>query len=80
MRTSKIAITINQATLKELDRLVRERRFPSRSGAIQEAVQEKIERLKRKRLARECANLDPQEEQQMAEEGFAEDMRSWPAY
>ena len=80
MRTSKIAITIDQATLKELDRLVRERRFASRSGAIQEAVQEKIERLKRKRLARECAKLDRQEEQRMAEEGIAEDMRSWPAY
>ena len=80
MRTSKIAITIDQATLKELDRLVRERRFASRSGAIQEAVQEKIERLKRKRLARECAKLDPEEEKRMAEEGFAENMRSWPAY
>jgi Arc/MetJ-type ribon-helix-helix transcriptional regulator len=80
MRTSKIAITIEQGTLKELDRLVRERRFASRSGAIQEAVKEKIERLKRQRLARECAKLDPKEEQRMAEEGFAEDMRTWPEY
>jgi metal-responsive CopG/Arc/MetJ family transcriptional regulator len=80
MRTAKIAITMDQSTLKELDRLVRERRFASRSGAIQEAVREKIERLKRKRLARECAKLDPHEEQRMAEEGIAEDMHSWPAY
>jgi len=80
MRTSKIAISIDQTMLKELDRLVRERRFASRSGAIQEAVKEKIERLKRKRLARECAKLDPKAEQQMAEEGFAEDARTWPVY
>jgi metal-responsive CopG/Arc/MetJ family transcriptional regulator len=80
MRTAKIAITLEHGTLRELDRLVRERRFASRSGAIQEAVKEKIERLKRKRLARECAKLDPREEQRMAEEGFAEDMRTWPDY
>ena len=80
MRTSKIAITLDQDTLKQLDRLVQERRFASRSGAIQVAVQEKIERLNRKRLARECAKLEPEEEQRMAEAGFAEDMRTWPEY
>jgi metal-responsive CopG/Arc/MetJ family transcriptional regulator len=80
MRTARIAITLDQATLKELDRLVRERRFTSRSRAIQVAVQETVERLNRKRLARECAKLELEEEQRIAEEGFAEDLRAWPEY
>jgi hypothetical protein len=32
--------------------------FPNRSRAIQAAVEEKIARLERTRLARECAKLD----------------------
>jgi hypothetical protein len=34
----KITVTIDKATLRELDRLVRQRWFPSRSGAIAEAI------------------------------------------
>ena len=63
MQTAKIAITIDQGTLLRLDRLVTQKVFPSRSNAIQVAIQEKIERLDRTRLARECAKLDPREEQ-----------------
>lgn len=80
MRTSKIAISLNQDTLKRLDRLVRGRVFASRSRAIQEAVDEKIERLERTRLARECAKLDPVEEQRTADEGLASDVERWPTY
>jgi hypothetical protein len=32
------------------------------------------------RLACECAKLDPQFEQQLADEGLAGDFRQWPAY
>ena len=78
MRISKIIVTIDQAMLKEIDRFVRERRFASRSGAIQEALVEKLKRLKRERLVRECAKLDAKAEQQTAEEGFANDMQTWP--
>jgi len=56
MGTIKIAITLNQNTLERLDRLVRNHIFPNRSRAIQGAVQEKLERMERSRLARECAN------------------------
>ena len=47
--------------------------FPNRSQAIEVAVQEKLSRLKRERLARECAKLDPDLEKALAEEGFAEE-------
>ncbi|MGD1984508.1 MAG: ribbon-helix-helix domain-containing protein, partial [Chromatiaceae bacterium] len=45
MSTEKVAITLEAETLAELDSLVAQRAFPSRSRAIQEAVQEKIQRL-----------------------------------
>ena len=80
MPTAKIAITIDKDLLARLDRLVDERRFPSRSRAVQEAVREKLARVDRKRLARECAKLDPKFEQHMAEEGLAEDSSEWPEY
>lgn len=80
MRTSKVAISIEKATLEQLDRLVRNKVFPSRSRAIQEAIEEKLSRLKRTRLAEECAKLDPGAEQAMAEEGLSEELRQWPEY
>jgi metal-responsive CopG/Arc/MetJ family transcriptional regulator len=80
MATYKVAISIDRETLEKLDRFVKENAFPSRSRAIQEAVEEKLKRIERSRLARECAKLDPSEERAMAEEGSAEDLRQWPKY
>jgi metal-responsive CopG/Arc/MetJ family transcriptional regulator len=80
MQTAKIAITIDQGTLLRLDRLVTQKVFRSRSNAIQVAIEEKIERLDRTRLARECAKLDPREEQALAEEGMAQELAQWPEY
>jgi metal-responsive CopG/Arc/MetJ family transcriptional regulator len=80
MATRKIAITLDNKTLGRLDRLVRDRFFPSRSKAIQTAVEEKIDRLERSRLARECAKLDPRFEKAMAEEGLTEELSEWPEY
>ena len=80
MNSAKIAVTIDRDLLTRLDRLVKERRFPNRSRAVQEALRDKLERLDRSRLARECAKLDPLFEQQLAEEGLTEDLQQWPAY
>ncbi|MGB0385095.1 MAG: CopG family ribbon-helix-helix protein [Ardenticatenaceae bacterium] len=80
MSTTKIAITIEDNLLQRLDKLVVEQRFPSRSQAIEEAVQEKVSRLERSRLARECAKLDPEFEQKLADEGLEEDFTQWPEY
>ena len=80
MRTAKIAITIDQNLLAKLDRLVADRRFPNRSRALQEALKDKLDRIDRSRLARECAKLDPTFERTLAEEGLAEDLKQWPEY
>jgi len=80
MSTTKVAFTLDEKTLDRLDRLVKARVFPNRSRAIQEAVEEKLERLEQSRLARECAKLDPAFEQAMAEEGMSEELGQWPEY
>ena len=80
MGTAKGAITIDDETLQKLDRLVREHVFPNRSKAIQEAVQDKIKRLEKTRLARECSKLDPSCEKALADEGLSEDVNEWPGY
>jgi len=80
MATTKVAITIGEETLARLDRLVKDRIFPNRSKAIQKAVEEKLDRLERSRLARQCAKLDPAFEQAMAEEGMSEELGQWPEY
>jgi metal-responsive CopG/Arc/MetJ family transcriptional regulator len=80
MTKEKIAITLDERSISELDRLVNERRYQSRSQAIQEAVSEKLQRLKKTRLAEACAKLDPEYERKLAEEGMTEDMKEWPEY
>jgi metal-responsive CopG/Arc/MetJ family transcriptional regulator len=80
MARSKVAISLDESTLDRLDKLVRRAVFPSRSQAIQEAVEEKLARLERTRLARECAKLDPAFEKGLAEEGLAEELSEWPEY
>ncbi len=80
MAVSKIAITLERETLRRLDQLVAQHRVPSRSRAIQIAVQEHLDRLERGRLARECARLDRDEERALAEEGLGVEIESWPEY
>jgi metal-responsive CopG/Arc/MetJ family transcriptional regulator len=65
----KIAITIDENLLAQIDYLVNKSVYPNRSRAIEAAIAEKIEDYRRKRFEMECANLDPTEEQEFAELG-----------
>lgn len=80
MSQTKVAISIEEGVLARIDELVRRRVFSNRSRAIQQAVQEKLDRLERSRLAIECAKLDPALERAMAEEGLSEERDLWPKY
>lgn len=80
MPTTKVAISMDEEVLERVDELVEERVFPNRSRAIQQAVEEKLNRLERGRLARECAKLDASFEVAMAEEGLSAESDDWPAY
>jgi metal-responsive CopG/Arc/MetJ family transcriptional regulator len=78
--TTKVAVTIDTDLLAELDKMVVDRVFPNRSKAIQAALADKLARMRRTRLAQECAKLDPKAEQVMAQEGIGQESAIWPEY
>ncbi|MHB8094855.1 MAG: ribbon-helix-helix domain-containing protein [Candidatus Aminicenantales bacterium] len=80
MPKAKIAVSLNERTLENLDRLVKDKFFANRSQAVEAAIEEKLGRLNKIRLARECGKLDPAREKELAEEGFSEDLSVWPEY
>ena len=80
MGKTKIAITIDEKTVKEVDRLVKKHVYPNRSQAIQDALHDKLEKIEHRRLAEECAKLDPALEKALAEEGMTEELNEWPEY
>lgn len=79
MSSAKIAISLDPEALSQVDRLVEAGMFPSRSRLIQDAVEEKLQRLRRVRLATECAKLQRPVEQAAAEELFRGEAE-WPEY
>ncbi len=76
--TRKIAVTLDRRAVADLDRWVREGKYPNRSRALQTAVDLLSERERRGRLSREAAKLDPKEEKRLAEEGLGDS--AWPEY
>jgi metal-responsive CopG/Arc/MetJ family transcriptional regulator len=80
MPSVKVAVTVDSDTLKRVDSLVASHVFPNRSQAFQAAIAEKLARLDRTRLAEECAKLDPQVEQALADEGLDRERDAWPEY
>ena len=80
MAKAKVAVTLDADTVERLDYLVKQDVFPSRSQGVEIALQEKLARIERNRLARECAKLDPKFEKSLAEEGLSEDLAEWPEY
>ena len=66
MGSVKVAIIINSDMLERIDDLIARKVFANRSRAIQSAVAEKLARMRRGRLASECAKLDPRFEKTLA--------------
>ena len=80
MGKTKIAITLDEQYIDQLDTFVSKHIFQNRSQDIQEAVKEKLARIKLTRIAKECAKLDPTFEKAIADEGLTEDLSQWPEY
>lgn len=80
MPKTKVALTLDAELLERVDELVAKHRFRNRSQAVEAALADKIQRLARTRLARESAKLNPREEKQLADEGLADTLDSWPEY
>jgi len=80
MPAEKIAITLDRELVKEIDRGVKAGIYRNRSRAIEEAVREKLDRHRRRRLSVEAKKLDRKEERALAEEGMTDEEKTWPAY
>ena len=80
MGKSTITITMDDALLKTVDRLVEKSVYPDRSLAIQQAVREKFRRADKDLVERELDKMDPEYEQRMADEFLPRDLSEWPEY
>jgi Arc/MetJ-type ribon-helix-helix transcriptional regulator len=80
MSARQIPVTIDEAQLSLLDKLVSSGRFASRDDALREAVAELTFRFSHERLVRESEKLDPDEEVRLADEGLGGDAAQWPEY
>jgi Arc/MetJ-type ribon-helix-helix transcriptional regulator len=80
MNVAKIAISIAPSLLGRVDALVSRKVFRSRSEIFQVAVSALVERFEEDALLRECARLDPEEEQRFADMGHSAELTKWPAY
>ena len=80
MSVAKVAISVDNRILRKIDQLVEKHFFPSRSRAIQEALEEKLIRIDKSRLAHECLKLNINSEKDLAEEGMTEELAKWPKY
>jgi Arc/MetJ-type ribon-helix-helix transcriptional regulator len=79
MSTTKVAVTLEADSVKEIDRWVREGRFPNRSRAVQAALAEMRARHKRRRLIDALAKINRNQERAFAEEVFSGEP-PWPEY
>ena len=80
MSIAKVAVSIDNKQLKKIDFYVKKHVFKSRSQAFQIAIEKALDQLEHQRLARECAKLDVDAEQDMADLGLGEDLDAWPKY
>ena len=78
--TGKVAVTIDEQLLREVDRWVAEGEYPSRSRAVQTALEHlRQERTQRHSLLAELARLDPDEERELADEQLTAES-AWPPF
>jgi Arc/MetJ-type ribon-helix-helix transcriptional regulator len=80
MPKTKVAVTLESELVEQVETLVRQRRFATRSQAIETAVRSELSRVRRTRLAEACSRLDPREERALSGEGLASDAAEWPEY
>ncbi len=80
MPTAKVAVTIEEQLLREVDGWVAAGDYPNRSRAFQAGLARlREERQQRRSLLAELARLDPAEERALAEEQLSGEA-PWPAY
>ncbi len=79
MSAAKVAISIDEQILQEIDRWVAAGEYPSRSQVMQAAITVlREQRARRGTLIEELAKLDPVEERALADEFLAAETM-WPS-
>lgn len=80
MPAAKVAISLDEHVLREIDRWVAAGEYPSRSQAMQAAITVLQEqRVRRGALIEQLAKLDPAQEQALADELLAAET-TWPEF
>lgn len=80
MSVAKIAISIDDQLLAKLDEFITQKKFKTRSQAIQMAVQKTVDLLDHKRLIQACSRLNPHVERELADEKLTKDVEEWPEF
>jgi Arc/MetJ-type ribon-helix-helix transcriptional regulator len=80
MNTVRLAVSLEKNVIEQIDLLVKDKHYPSRSQLIRSAVKEKISKLNKSRLATECEKLDSKFEVNLSEESFISEIEEWPEY
>ena len=80
MSKQKIAVTVDEKLVREIDRMVADKVFPSRSGAVESAIRLFEKLKKRRRLLLELDKIAPEEEIALAAEFKDADTETWPDY
>lgn len=70
MGSARLSLKLRKILLANVHRGMGDGPYPNRSQAIQAAVREKMECLRKRRLAAQAAKLDPKEERALAEDGL----------
>jgi Arc/MetJ-type ribon-helix-helix transcriptional regulator len=73
-------IIIDSELLAQLDQMVAQGVFRSRSHAVEAGLREQLAHVRRMRLHEECAKLVPRQEQELADEMMCADVAVWPEY
>ena len=80
MPTVKLAVTIDEGVIRDVDRWIAAGEYPNRSRALQAALLElRDRRARRRRLLRELAKLNYREERELAEERLRAEA-IWPEF
>lgn len=80
MAAAKVAISIDEQILREIDRWVAAGEFPSRSQVMRAAITALQEqRARRQTLLEELAKLEPTDERALADERLTAET-AWPAF
>lgn len=80
MPRQKIAVTLEPETVREIDRLVKYSGFSNRSRAVEGAIRLATKYERHRKLLRELAKINPDEEIALAEEFAPLLAEIWPEY